>query len=214
MTDNLSHKMFTAKDIEKFFGINANTLFYWVQTRRLVTPAVVGQGRGKRNRFSMDELASLYLIKVLIESGFDIAFIESQLKRIVQPRTTRRVERFITIDELTGMIFPNKPTSSVVTFFGGGADVFPEFNIWEFYKDRRKESHEDGLLLFVTRTVFEKERYFMDCLTDMKGYQMLMEMFNKPSEKGIRVADGLVNYNAINIVTVINHVERVTGEKL
>ena len=68
MTSNTSDKLFTAKDIEKYIGINANTLYHWVQVRGFIKPAIEGYGRGKAHKFDMDNLATLLLTKVLLQS--------------------------------------------------------------------------------------------------------------------------------------------------
>lgn len=65
MNNELGHRLFTAKDINRILGINAKTLYHWVQTRNLMTPKIVGVGRGAKHKYSLENLATLSLIQVL-----------------------------------------------------------------------------------------------------------------------------------------------------
>ena len=75
----MPHK-YSAKDVEKILGINPDKLFYWVKTKRLVSPMIEGKGRGKVNYYSFDNLFQLALIRNLTGFGIELNSIEEILK--------------------------------------------------------------------------------------------------------------------------------------
>jgi hypothetical protein len=85
MSDNMSHKLYTAKDIQRYLGVDSNTLYHWVQTKGIISPEEEGIGRGKAQKFSLENLASIYLAKVLYNYGVELARIKKLFDSWIPP---------------------------------------------------------------------------------------------------------------------------------
>ena len=83
MAHNLSQKQFAAKDVYRILGVDKNRLFHWINTHRLLEPAIdEGGGRGNRRRFSRNNLLELAIIRELHHYGIDLRIVQ-QIKKIL-----------------------------------------------------------------------------------------------------------------------------------
>jgi len=73
---DLSHKQFTAKDVQKILGIDKNRLFHWINTHRLLEPDIdKGGGRGNRRVFSRRNLLELAIIYHMHQYGIELRMV-------------------------------------------------------------------------------------------------------------------------------------------
>lgn len=73
-------KIFESRHIQEFLHINKDQLLHWVQTRRLIKPAIEGKGRGGRSKFSLENLLDLALIKELADFGMELHSVKAMLE--------------------------------------------------------------------------------------------------------------------------------------
>jgi len=78
-------RKFTARDIHRLLGIDRNTLFYWINTHRLLRPRVSKSGgTGKKSIFDLINMVELALIRELVIEGLTmrrIASIKATIER-------------------------------------------------------------------------------------------------------------------------------------
>jgi len=86
----MGHGLYTAKDVNSLLGISPKTLYHWVQTRRLLTPTTEGKGRGKSNIFDIDAMATLYLIKLLNNYGFELGAIGWMIRGLLDKHKSKK----------------------------------------------------------------------------------------------------------------------------
>lgn len=70
-------KFWESRNIQKFLNITKSQLLHWVQTRRLIKPAIEGKGRGGRSKFSFENLLDLALIKELADFGMELHSVKA-----------------------------------------------------------------------------------------------------------------------------------------
>ena len=80
-------KIFESRHVFKYLGINKDQLHHWVKTKRLIKPAIEGIGRGRRNKFSFENLLCLALIKDLVRFGIELRTIEAIFAQIAYERS-------------------------------------------------------------------------------------------------------------------------------
>ncbi|MBU1291276.1 helix-turn-helix domain-containing protein, partial [bacterium] len=191
MNHEASHKLYTAKDINNLLGINANTLYHWVQTRGLLKPFIVGEGRGRSHYFSVENLVTLSLIKSLYNLGIDLKDIKiligyafpSYAVDIVKVKYSQKTGAYSFIDKQ-------------------GKDIVPELdgdiNIWQVLKGNRE--------------VFEKNSLFFIIQKSMKG---TMNVYFSPFPKSIEQGgpNKYVTTILIDLITVIKDIEEKTKER-
>ena len=51
--NDLNRRLFTAKDIKKYFGITPGQLFHWGRTWGLIKPEVKAEGRQGKDKYSL-----------------------------------------------------------------------------------------------------------------------------------------------------------------
>lgn len=73
-------KFWESRNIQSFLNITKSQLLHWVQTRRLIKPAIEGKGRGGRSQFSFENLLDLALIKELLTISADLHSIKAILE--------------------------------------------------------------------------------------------------------------------------------------
>lgn len=116
------NQMFEARHVEKYLGINKRQLAHWIITRRLIKPAIEGQGRGGRNKFSFENMLDLALIKELLVFGIDLNIIGKILSG--KSKKTERVR-----SKLSALL--------------------ERTNIWGQFKKNRSHYENKGCLLYI-----------------------------------------------------------------
>ncbi len=95
---SLSLRLFEAKDIHRFLGIDKNKLFYWMKTYRLVTPVKEAEGTGTRSQFSFKNLLELAVVKELADLGYNLRTIQRLKKYLDTKRLSRIGDRVTDMD--------------------------------------------------------------------------------------------------------------------
>ncbi|MHA1285537.1 MAG: MerR family transcriptional regulator [Promethearchaeota archaeon] len=80
MKNDLNRRLFTAKDIKKYFGITPGQLFHWGRTWGLIKPEVKAEGRQGKDKYSLKNLFFLSLIKELTNFGISLSTIREIVK--------------------------------------------------------------------------------------------------------------------------------------
>ena len=68
--------LYTAKEIKRILGITPGQLFHWGRTWGLIEPEVKAKGRQGKNKYSLENLFQLAVIKELVNFGIELSFIE------------------------------------------------------------------------------------------------------------------------------------------
>jgi len=81
----MSHEirqLFESRHVQEYLDIDKDRLFHWVKTKRLINPAIEGRGRGKKSKFSFENLLDLALTKELTNYGVELNMIKDILSGI------------------------------------------------------------------------------------------------------------------------------------
>jgi len=192
--DDISYKLFAAKDVARILGINANMLFHWIQTKRLVKPTIVGQGRGKRNYFSLEDLSTLGIVKALNALNVDLYRIRYIVDRIICAKPTLITEVKINSD---GSISLVDRKGAAVPNTGEG-----NLNIWQIYKKGKELFDKRG---FVVRVWNGLDPVITVPYLSTNGETPLFP------ERKTGVYAGMLG---INVLGVIEEIEKRTGLEL
>jgi DNA-binding transcriptional MerR regulator len=76
----MRNKNYNLTEAMKFLGIGRDQLFYWINRKRLIKPAVQGVGRGGRTRLSFQNTIYLAVIKELLDFGLELNTIKEILR--------------------------------------------------------------------------------------------------------------------------------------
>jgi len=191
-----SSKLYTAKDINKYLEIKNKTLYHWVQNKRLLKPKIEGIGRGKKNKFTLENLATLYLIKVLNNYRIDLWAIRDILKRISSPF----------LEEIIRPLFERKRII-IESKFNEKKHSKRKVNLWTAYKKGKKLFQKEGLFLIVSMSLEEKKVFYI--IDDLIGAKKRLELMAKDKEG----YEYLASMIFIDVVSIIKDLERKTGEE-
>jgi DNA-binding transcriptional MerR regulator len=210
ITDDAGHQYYTAKDIEKYLGINAKTLYHWVQTRRLLKPSVQVHGRGRSNLFSLDDLATLSLIQALTNLGMELGAIDFLISRLTDPKPSN-LEKWPfpplpapkdrSPDHLLyGMVFAGRNRRFVSV----------RANLWHMYKDKRKTLRRDGYNLFfaISSTAKIDQGAVSSFLADNKRIMQLID-WHKSEFNRLGLPE-ITSFHIIDLLAIIRNLEKVT----
>ena len=67
---------YESRHVKEFLGLDKNQLFHWTQTKKLMRPIYLGEGRGGRSKFSLDDLLTLALIMEINSFGVELNTIK------------------------------------------------------------------------------------------------------------------------------------------
>ena len=213
------NQTYESRHVKEFLGINKNQLFHWLKTKRLMRPILLGEGRGGRTKFSIDDLLTLSLIKEINEFGIEL----NTLKKIMA--CLEHVE------------FPNYALNE-----GMKNDPFiqkhlkkPQVkgSIWDYYRSDRDYFRRLGYSLEISRGMKRKEikelkeigwileketkdlkrRWFKACAMDGKSQALLLAGAIIPSEKGIEEAESFwISVSQIkDVVIIVNLLRLIEG---
>jgi len=73
---------FESRHVQQYLGISKDKLFHWVHNKRLIEPAILGEGRGGRNQFSLENLLDLALINEMTTFGIELNMIAYILRAL------------------------------------------------------------------------------------------------------------------------------------
>jgi DNA-binding transcriptional MerR regulator len=130
-------QLYESRHVKEFLGINKNQLFHWIQTKKLMRPAVMGEGRGRRTQFSLDDLLTLTLIKSVYDFGIELNTIKKLMGSL------ENVEFPIyTFNELMKNVPFIQPYVKKRVFRG---------SIWDYYRADREHFNKVGYSLEISR---------------------------------------------------------------
>ena len=128
---------YESRHVREFLHINKNQLFHWIQTKKLMRPVVLGEGRGRRSQFSLDDLLTLSLIKTINDFGTELNIIRKimvSIKNIEFP--------IFTVNELMKNPPEIQPYVKKREFKG---------SVWDYYRANRTELSSMGYSLEISR---------------------------------------------------------------
>jgi len=192
-------KLYTAKDIKKYLGIRSNTLYHWTQTKRLFKPKVEEFGRGRVNKYSLENLATLSLVKVLNSHNIELYAIRDILNRILSPHFVK-VAHDLSSKRKRIII---KSPKEVKKLAG------KELDTWSLYRENKKICQKHGLFLVVSSFITEKEKAVVYIIDDLIGAKNRLESMAK--DKG-----DYKDYTSmifVDLVSIIKDLEEITGEE-
>lgn len=73
--------LYTSKDVCRILGIKPDQLSYYVRTKKLIKPAVIGKGRGSAHKFSLENLYQIALIQRLLKYGIELNFTKNIMNK-------------------------------------------------------------------------------------------------------------------------------------
>ena len=120
-------ELYEARHVRQFLGIDKNQLFHWTQTKKLMRPILLGEGRGGRTKFSIDDLLTLSLIKKINDFGIEL----NTLKKIM---ACLENAKFLTYD--------SQKKLKTAQFKG---------TIWDYYRIYRDLFRKHGYSLEISR---------------------------------------------------------------
>lgn len=139
---------YESRHIKKFLGIDKNQLFHWTQSKKLMRPTYLGEGRGGRSKFSLDDLLTLALIMKINDFGVEL----NTLKKIMM--SFERVE----FQSITYKKDDRGP--------GFREDVKNKFEpgalIWDYYRTDREFFSRVGYSLEISRGL--RKPYYKEML--------------------------------------------------
>lgn len=124
---------YESRHVKEFLGINKNQLFHWIKTKKLMRPVMTGEGRGRRTRFSLDDLLTLSLIQAVHGFGIELNIVRKIMATI---KDTEHVFHRCNVQ------MENPPEiKAVVKYesFGG--------SLWDYYRAHREILKEYGYSL-------------------------------------------------------------------
>ena len=135
-------QLFESRHIKQYLGINKNQLYHWIQTKRLIKPAIIGTGRGGRSKFTFENLLNLSLIRELYEFGLDLNLIKKIMDRVKKPEFPD--DDFAARMETWGAIGVGPFEREIRSEFKG--------SIWDYYKENRDQLRKEGYTLEIYKT--------------------------------------------------------------
>lgn len=193
MIGDSSSVLFTAKDIERILGINANTLYHWIQDRGLMKPAIEGYGRGRVHKFSLENLATLTLIKVLNNHRIDLLEIKDILKFIVNQKA-KKVIRVGVDKQFDRVWFVDKR----------GNPMLGNVNIWQAYKTEKELLDKVGLILTIHMPMDREKQKPLLLIFPYRASLFKTKMWIKFNPR-------YVSCLAVNLIEIIKKLEKKTG---
>jgi len=193
MTDDIRYDLFAAKDVTRIIGIDSNKLFHWVQTKGLLKPTVQGFGRGKSNYFSLEDLATLSLIKILYDYKIDLWEIKSLLGQVLSPNP--KIVSTVKIEDHT------------LFFYDDDGEVIPApgvepINVWQIYKKGKNIFDKEGLVLTIENPLDKREHISFIGLKTRKTFDLPF---------GYAVKPPIISCLAIDIISIVRNIEEKTG---
>jgi len=208
---------YESRHIKEFLGIDKNQLFHWTQSKKLMRPTYLGEGRGGRSKFSLDDLLTLALIMEINNFGVEL----NTLKKIMM--------------SLENVEFPSITYKRDDDGLGYRVDVKNKFepgaSIWDYYRTDRKLFSRVGYSLEISsglRELYYKEMleregkisggiakklrhsWFSVRALDGKSQLDLLKKEIDPSERSINWSRGLDVVIVINLLGIIKLIELKT----
>lgn len=122
------NRHFESRHIQEYLNITKDQLLHWVQTRRLIKPAIEGKGRGGRSQFSFENLLNLALIKELTDFGMELHSVKAILAGI-------KTQRALLSDGALQEVKISRKTETP----------------WQAFKKDRKLHEREGLWLIIEK---------------------------------------------------------------
>lgn len=204
----MNYQFFTAKDIDTYLGISSNQLFHWVQNKGLIKPAVRGIGRGRSNLFTLEDLATLSLIKLLTNNLIDLWGIKEILEAAVSsnPKIISKAE--LNPKKIVG----NKEIQCDTIFLFDEEEIIPAddlgslvpINVWQAYKKEKKLFDEHGFVLLVRKPKDISKKEIIISVGTRK-----IDLFPEEEEEETKLTMPIIF--VIDLLAIIKDLEEKTG---
>jgi len=213
------NQTYESRHIKEFLGIDKNRLFHWIQTKRLMRPILLGEGRGGRTKFSIDDLLNLSLIEKINNFGIEL----NTLKKIMVCLENVEFPYYALDEAMKNDPFIQKHLKK------------PRFegSIWDYYRSDRDYFRRLGYSLEISRGIRRKEikelkrigfileketkglkkQWFKACAMDGKSQALLLAGAINPSEKGIEETDyfWISVSQSKDVVIIVNLLRLIEG---
>jgi len=184
-------QIYESRHVKEFLGIDKNQLFHWLKTKTLMRPILLGEGRGRRTKFSIDDLLTLSLIKEINDFGIEL----NTLKKIMACLEHVEFPNYALNEAMKNDPFIQKHLKK----------PHVKGSIWDYYRSDRDYFRRLGYSLEISRgirrkeiikefegipIILEKETkglqwWFKACAMDGKSQALLLAGAINPSEKRI-----------------------------
>lgn len=114
---------YASGDVGRLIGLTQRQLSYWAKTRLVVPQDVRGSGRGRRLRYSYENLVRLSVIKRLLDAGMSLQAIRQSVAflRTLPDVTEPLTDIYLTSDGST--IYAQRSADEVLDALRGGQMV-------------------------------------------------------------------------------------------
>ena len=186
--DDQESSLFSAKEVEKHLGIEPKTLHNWMKSWKLVKTDNPGPARGLNSKFSLENLATLSLIKILNECHIEPLVIGGLINNILyEELEVRKI----------------KARDGKTKFF-----LDPEkFNLWKYYRIDPKQLKKSGFYLLLSMPLNGQKKEIGYTFGDFdEMVELLRRMRN--GRKDFKNMAGVV---VIDLIAIIYDIEEKTG---
>lgn len=187
-TGSLDGKLFSAKDVEAYLGIDPKTLNLWVKRWRLVRPEIEDGGRGSKRKFSLENMATLSLLKILKGCHLDLPVLGGLINNILNED--------LDVSEI-------KEENGKTKFL-----LNPEkFNLWTYYRVDPEHLKKSGFYLLLSMPLNGRENEIGYSFGDLEEIVALMQRMRK-SRKDFKDFAGII---VIDLIAIISDLEEKSG---
>ena len=188
MSEKKGDSFFAAKDVERFLRIDAGTLQQWVRRWRLVKPVILDKGRVPKHKFSLENLATLSLLKILIGYQVDLSILGGLISNILYEKLDVR-EIKVGNGKTKFLLDPEK------------------FNLWKYYRVDPEHHKTSGFYLLLSMPLNGREKDIGYSFGDFDEMVALMKRMRK-SRQEFKDFAGIV---VIDLIAIICDLEEKTG---
>jgi hypothetical protein len=188
MSEKKGDSFFAVTDVERFLGIDAGTLQQWVRRWKLVKPVIQDKGRVSKHRFSLENLATLSLLKILIGYQVDLSILGGLISNILYEKLDVR-EIKVRNGKTKFLLDPEK------------------FNLWKYYKVDPEHHKASGFYLLLSMPLNGREKEIGYSFGDFDEMVALMKRMRK-SRREFKDFAGIV---VIDLIAIICDLEEKTG---
>lgn len=194
---------YESRHVKEFLGIDKNQLFHWTQTKKLMRPILLGEGRGGRTKFSLDDLLTLSLINKINDFGIEL----NTLKIIM---ACLENAKFLTYDSQEN-IQTDRFKGSIWDYFRIDRDIFRKHGY--FLEISRGPTR--GSINALTRLKFISEekakrmkaqQFSARAMDGEKQMRLLSATINRPDKRAEETDEEIrmLGYQSSNIVIIIS----------
>lgn len=188
MSHEVENNLFSTEDVATHLGIQAKTLQQWIKHWKLVKPVIQDEGRGTKHSFSLENLATLSLLKILMGHRIDSFLLANLINNILSDKLDVRE-----IKEKNGktkfLLNPEK------------------FNLWKYYQVDPVHHMASGFYLLLSMPLNGLEMQIGYTFGDFDEMVALMQRMRKYRQEFKDFAGIIV----IDLIAILCDIEEKTG---